>query len=336
MKRYLNITVLLLAGALALLQGCKKLPDGFISPIIRYEEDPILIQKGRVKISSALNFDGSSRPATVTLLHIYDKATGKNVDELFSKQMQLSIWTGYYIPSIDTTLAMVNAKKKDTLVPPIVINQYSGQLEANVGTADLPSGDYTFDLEIKNGAGTRTYPKIGNFTLIDAPAYESPDAPYIRMSKVGDESTGAANLTGASELEIKVDYAGATTPNKIILKVVDKNDIPFNPTSGEVARRPNTGLNPVPPFLQTLQDYSFKTTLFNDRMEFDYVTTPFPLASLGNGYNIYYRIPAQYLKYSDQVKYPAGQWNANPRFSFRAYRPGTFTITFKMLKFTRS
>ena len=26
--------------------GCKKLPDGFLSPYIRYEESPIVIQRG--------------------------------------------------------------------------------------------------------------------------------------------------------------------------------------------------------------------------------------------------------------------------------------------------
>ncbi len=41
--------------------SCKKLPDGFLSQLVRYEEDPIIIQKGRVKVSSALNFDGSSK-----------------------------------------------------------------------------------------------------------------------------------------------------------------------------------------------------------------------------------------------------------------------------------
>ena len=68
------------------MSGCKKLPDGFLSPIIRYEEDPILISKGRVYVSSALNFDGSSKPAKVKLLHVYNKTTGEIVDDIFFKK----------------------------------------------------------------------------------------------------------------------------------------------------------------------------------------------------------------------------------------------------------
>ncbi len=51
------LALIVFAGAYT---SCKKLPDGFISALVRYEEDPIIIQKGRVKVSSALNFDGST------------------------------------------------------------------------------------------------------------------------------------------------------------------------------------------------------------------------------------------------------------------------------------
>ena len=63
MKSTNLIKILLAITCVITLAACKKLPDGFLSSIIRYEEDPILIAKGRVYVTSALNLDGSVRPA---------------------------------------------------------------------------------------------------------------------------------------------------------------------------------------------------------------------------------------------------------------------------------
>ena len=330
MKSTYIIKILLAIACILALDACKKLPDGFLSPIIRYEEDPILISKGQVYVSSALNFDGSSKPAKVKLLHVYNKVTGENVDNLFFAKDTITVWTALYDPKLDTTLERVQAKQKIDIVPPIVVNENSGQLEANFLTLNLPSGDYSFDLEISNGAGSKVYEKIGNFTLLDVPPFQAhPElgTPYIRMIKVGNEGLGS-NLTGTDNVEVDIQRT-SDAPNKVIVKMVDKNGVPFNPEGGEIARRPNTGNNPIPPFLQTLQDYSLKSELFSDRMEFSYGTIPFPLSSLGNGYNIYYRIPTQFFSHTNQVSFPDGEWSANPRFVFRAFVPGTYVITFK-------
>lgn len=324
MKRIKYLLVLVLLTGM--FNSCKKVPDGFLSPLVRYEEDPIIIQKGRTKVSSALNFDGSTKPAKIRMVHIYDKATGKIVDDMFLKQYPIKIWTALYDSKTDTTLALIAAKQKDTLMTPIVINDVSGQVEANFTTFNLPSGDYEFDLEISNGASTMLYPKLGQIQLIDAPAFEAnPElgTPYLRMIRVGNESMGTSIFSPIVSVERTADE-----PNKVILKIVDKNGVPFNPNAGEILRRPNGGVNPIPPYLQTLQDYSLKTEVFDDRMEFTFGVLPFPLASLGNGYNIYYRIPTQFFSHDDQVKYPDGQYSANPRFVFRAYLPGTYLITY--------
>lgn len=325
------IKLLFIAITLAELSvGCKKLPDGFLSPYIRYEESPIVIQRGRVKVSSALNFDGSSRPGKVKLVHIYDKSTGAVVDDIFLKKYTIKTWKALYNPKTDTTLELIQAKQEDSEVTPIRINDASGQVEANFTTLYVPMGNYVFDLEITNDNGTRLYEKIGEFQIVDAKPYEAdPEigTNYVRMIKVGNESQGE-NLTGTINVEAQIERT-ADAPNKIIVKMVDKNGVPFNPAAGEIQRRPNTGNNPIPPYLQTLQDYSLKTELFDDRMEFTYGVNPFPLNSLGNGYNIYYRIPAQYFTHDNQTKFPDGQWSANPRFPFRVYVPGTYVITFK-------
>lgn len=319
-----NVFLLILAASA--FTTCKKIPDGFLSDLVRYEEDPIIIQKGRTKVSSGLNFDGSSKPTKITMLHIYEKATGKNVDTIFSKKYTIKAWKALYDPKADTTVALIEAKQMDMEVTPIIINESSGQVEANYTTLYVPSGNYEFDLQISNGAETKTYPKLGQIQIVDAPPFETNPtlgSPYVRMIKVGNESVG----TNTTNTSVKVARI-ADQPNKVIVKIVDKNNVPFNPLNGEIARRPN-GSSVTQPFLQTLQDYSLKTDLFADRTEFTFGTLPFPLNSLGNGFNIYYRIPTQFFSNVNQVLYPDGLYSANPRFQFRCYVPGTYTITFK-------
>ena len=319
---------IIIITVLAIFSACKKVPDGFLSSLVRYEEEPIIIQKGRTKLSSGLNFDGSSKPVKITMLHIYEKATGKNVDSIFNKKYTIKGWKGLYDPKTDTTLALIEAKQMDLEVTPIVINESSGQVEANYTTLYVPAGNYEFDVQISNSAETKVYPKLGQLQIVDAAPFEANPTlgtPYVRMIKVGNEAVGTSVLTNVI---VNVERT-ADKPNKVIVKIVDKNGIAFNPKAGEIIRRPNAGNNPVPPYLQTLQDYSLKTDLFDDRMEFTYGTLPFPLNSLGNGFNIYYRIPTKFFSHTNQAAYPDGLYSANPRFVFRAYVPGTYVITFK-------
>src|SRR5690606_9076028 len=126
--------------------ACKKVQDGFLSSYVRYEEFPIEIPQGRAFVSSALNPDGSAKPLDVRLLAIYDRETGQNVTETFLKKFEIPVWTGLYDPKIDTTLELIDQKRKDSLVYPISINPNSGQVEANYATINLPTGSYEFDL----------------------------------------------------------------------------------------------------------------------------------------------------------------------------------------------
>ncbi len=319
---------LLLIVLISAYTSCKKLPEGFLSPLVRYEEDPIIIQKGRVKVSSALNFDGSTKPAKIKLVHIYDKATGNIVDDIFLKKYTIKVWTGIYDSKTDTTLELIAAKQMDAEITPIVINEVSGQVEANFATLNIPAGDYEFDLEITNGAGTNIYPKIGQLQIIDAPPFEAhPElgSPNNRMIKVGDE-----NDIVLAEVPIITINRIAEEPNKVILKFVDKNGVPFNPSMGEILHRPVAGNNPIPPFWQFLEEYALKLENFDDRMELTYAVTPFPLEPRGPGFNFYYRIPALSFVMDDQAKFPYGDRSANPRFVMRIYVPGLYEVEVKM------
>jgi hypothetical protein len=321
--KQIHIKVLALALAVSASGlSCKKVPDGFLSPNIRYEETPILVPQGIVKVSTALTLDGSAMPIKVKLLHVYDRATGQQVDEIFSKKYNIKVWTGLYDPKVDNTLEKIDAKRKDSLVYPISINEFSGQLEANFATLNLPLGKYEFDLEVSNSAGSRVYPKIGKFDLNAAAPYEIPAAGSQVAMKVGAETT--TKVLSPTIISVK---KLSDTPDKIIVYLTDKNGVKFNAAAGEIGRRPNSGT--AGGFLQTMDLYSLSVTNLTDRMEFVYGTVPFPLASLGNGFNYYYRIPTQYVHFDDPAL-PDGQYSCNARFSFRAFVPGTYEVTVKI------
>lgn len=318
-KMILKITLVSMVLAMGVM-ACKKVPDGFLSSYIRYEVTPIIVQQGRAFVSDALNPDGSAKPMTVKLIAVYNAETGENVTEIFEKKYTIPVWTGFYDPKKDTTLEMINAKRKDSLVYPISINEFSGQLEANYATTNLPIGLYDFDLEVKNSAGSKLYPKIGQFHLKEAAFFENPDPRTTVAMKVGAESTTKA-LPGG---RIEVKHINSDV-NKIIVRIVDQNGVAFNPKKGEIGRRPTPGTGIG--WLQTMQDYALSYEEYDDRMEFVYGVNPFPLSSLGNGYNYYYRIPTQYVKFDESLGLPDSEYSCNARFSLRVYLPGTYEVT---------
>lgn len=331
MKYLNNITWLNLMVAILAISGlysCKKVPNGYLSDIIRYTEYPINIEKGRTKTSTPLLLEGSSQPLSVKLLHIYDRSTGNLVDDLFAKEYPIKKWINLYDPLVDTTLEMIAAKQKDTIMRAITINERSGQLEGNLNTLELPAGEYLFDLEISNSTGSNIFEKLGRFDLVDAPFYEIPAVRSTVAMKVGEESDTKTLPAG----EIVVEWVN-DLEDKIIVEIVDKNGVPFDPAAGEIARRPVGGN--AEGWLQTMQDYSLGYEAFEDRMEFLYGVVPFPLNSLGNGFNYYYRIPTQFVHFDDDLEIADDTYSCNARFSFRAFVSGTYKITVTILGVTR-
>lgn len=317
-KIILNISLVALVLSMTTI-GCKKVPDGTLSSYARYEVTPIEIKQGRAGMSDAMNPDGSAKPFFIKMLAVYNSETGENVTETFTKKYPVTVWTRFYDPRKDTTMAMIDAKRKDSLVYPISFNESSGQLQYNIATDSLPLGMYDFDLEIKNSAGSGVYPKIGQFQLIEAGDFEIPAGRSTVAMKVGAETTTKPMPAGSVEVtKINEDV------NKVIVRIVDKNGVSFNPKAGEIGRRPVSGTGGG--WLQTMQDYSVSTVLFDDRMEFVYGTLAFPLSSLGNGFNYYYRIPTRFVKYDASLGIPDDQYSCNARFSLRVYRPGTYEV----------
>ena len=370
MKKYKNLNIAILVSAMALSEifsGCTKIGNGFLSPYVTYSVTDFSVIRGRIATSYSIVTDGSSIPMHIKWTHIYD-STGKVVDDLFSKEYPVDVWTATYDPTTDVTFATITAKRKTENLPPLVVNENNGTIEANAGTLNLPLGSYKMDLQVTNSAGTESLQKIMQIDIVDGPSVGiSPDPGAFSLSLLKAGTAGGAGALGGANNGVMfngnnnpyVDYTVtrfADTPNVFIVKVTDRNGVVFDPKAGEIAKRPNSGLNPNPPFLQNLQDYAPDTfTATDTSMNLKYPLTPFPINSLGNGYNMYYRLPSKYVQIDSTtawsnnaagVLYKGTQDThylgvyTNDKFDFavriplRIYVPGSYELNIRLLDVT--
>lgn len=293
------------------LPACTKYGDGFISPYVQYAVNQFTVVRGRTASSYSLITDGSSIPMHVKWLHIYDSA-GNNVDSLFTKQYPVSIWKEAYNSLTDVNYGAIIAKQTVVNLPPIRVNESNGTIEANSGTLYLPLGTYTMDLSVSNSAGGEELKKIMTIVIADGKSLETaPEQGAFSnsLARVGNAAAAVTQFNGQNNpFDLVTVTRFADTPNTIVLKIMDRNGVPFNPRTGELTKRPNTGLNPVPPFLQNLQDYAPDTYQVSDSaISIKFPLVPFPIASLGNGFNMYYNILAPYLHIDSTTT-----WSSNP------------------------
>lgn len=344
--------------AIIIFPGCTKYGKGFLSPYLQYAVNQITITRGRIVSSYSLNTDGSDIPLTVKWTHIYD-ASGNIVDSLFKKEYPVAVWTSVYDPNVDKTYAAIMAKRTIKNLPPITVNEHNGTIEANPATIYLPLGTYTMDIEVSNSAGTQKLKNIMKIVIQDGKQLET--APEQGSFANGRALAGTAPVTyffnGANNPFDVYDIVRiADTPNVLILKFTDRNGVPFNPKTGEVIKRPNTGLNPNPPFLQNLQDYAPDTYVVTDTaISIKYPLTPFPINSLGNGYNLYYNVntaavridstsawssnaAGNYYKGTADSHYLGvyndGRYDYSVRVPMRIFVPGSYEFTVKLLNTT--
>ncbi len=307
-KRYTNTTSGIMMCLVLFSLSCTKYGDGFISPYLQYAVNQFSIIRGRVSSSYSLITDGSSIPMHVRWTHIYDSA-GNTVDDMFSKKYPVEVWTAAYNAKTDTDYDLIRAKRTTDTLPPIVVNESNGTITSNTGTSNLPIGSYTMDLEVSNSAGTQELKNIMQINIVDGKQVElDPETGAFSISLLVAGTAGGAGSRGGNNNGTLYNGVNnpfvfytlirvADTPNLFVVKVTDKNGTVFNPKAGEIAKRPNSGLNPDPPFLQNLQDYAPSTfTATDTAMSLLYPIVPFPIASLGNGFNMYYRIPTKYVQ----------------------------------------
>ncbi|HEY5464739.1 MAG TPA: hypothetical protein VIJ95_15860 [Hanamia sp.] len=361
MKKYRKINLTILLSAIALIEilpGCTKIGNGFLSPYVTYAVTDFSIIRGRTATSYSIVTDGSSIPMNIKWTNIYD-STGKIVDDIFSKEYPIAVWTAAYDPTTDNTFASIIAKQKIENLPPLVVNENNGTIEANAGTLNIPLGTYTMDLQVSNSAGTESLKKIMQIDIVDGLQVET--APGSGDFANGRAVAGTAPVTyffngQNNPFSYYTVTRFADTPNVFILKFTDRNGVPFDPKTGEIIKRPAAGLNPVPPYLPNLQDYAPDTYVALDTaMYLKYPLVPFPIVSIADGFNMYYNINTAFVQIDSTSAwssnsagifyqgtsdshylgtYVNGEYDYSIRVPMRIEVPGSYELTVKILNVT--
>ncbi|NML21987.1 DUF5007 domain-containing protein [Pseudoflavitalea sp. G-6-1-2] len=326
MNTTINIRHLIavVVAALLVFIACKKVPVGYISSQVRYVSDTIRVPKGTNFSTDARGFevDGSSYPISVKLLEVRDLATGKPVS-FFTDKHDVTVFTALFDPNTDTTVELLNKKRKTESLAPVKMIEKSGQLMFNTGTIDIPNGNYTFDIQLNNGSGQRIFKDISTIQIQDIP---------FKVENSGGTAWFQDNSTISGDIGVptitfkKLNNDGY----QVRLKITDKTGTPFNPKAGELIKR---GDRP------TFETYAkFHPVQYTDTtMVCDFELTPFPMLEFpGYGYLMYYRIPSKFVTIDPGITTtPASIYSVNPRFAIRVLQTGTYEVTVKIPYVTR-
>jgi hypothetical protein len=302
------------------LYGCvKTVQQGFLSNNLIYTPNPFVAVKGRTTTSGPMQVDGSTVPFNVKLLSLRSKY-GKPMDAL-EKEYEIAVYKGN-ITEQDTTIELVNKKIGTGMYKPISINPIGGRIEVSPASNFIDTGTYVIDVEVSNMAGTKVKNNACEIKILPA------TIPYDITTQSATTSPANAEVyTTATGFAVTIARI-ATPENKIIIKFVDKNNVPFNPKAGQLIPRADR-----PTFVN--YDPFYKEEKTDTAVVYQYPaklpTFPlFPVTVSGGIYNYisYYRIP-----------YTANtlDLNLNPVIGFRLWPAegepfvsGTFIITAKL------
>jgi hypothetical protein len=312
-KNYKILFVALLATSVI---ACVKAPHGFLSTQIRYRDSPIQIVRGNVVETSAVDNDGSSAPVTYKLLDIRDAVTHKHADSIY-KNRDRYVYTSQFDPDVDTTVALLNSRRKIVSTPAFEFNEHTGGFTFFGSSANAPVGLYEFDISATNENGTKTYKNVANFNLYDGPVAQI-DAGGGAWFKDGTTTSGDIG-------EPKVTVTKLSPKGTLaILKIVDKNGVAFNPKNNEYIKRGDRS------DFETFA--KFHPLIVSDTsLTCNFEVIPFPFQGAAQGFTIYYRIPGKFAKIDPGfTPTPDRGYSANPRFTVRVFQEGTYLITVKL------
>lgn len=321
MKKVRIYHTFLLAALILSASACKKAPNGYLSAQLRYPNFPIMVQRGVLKETDPINNDGSSAPVIYELLDIRDATTHKHADSLYWKQERYT-FIGHFDPEVDTTVALLNTKRKIVNEPCFDFNVHTGAFDFYNTTINVPLGTYEYDIRATNEAGSRVYNNICTFTLFDGDPYEVETGGGAWFQ---DGSTASGDIGQPLVNVERISLEG----NRVILKIVDKNGTPFNPKNQEIIKRGDRS---------SFESYAkFHPVIYTDTaMICDFELPPFPFSPSSFGYLMYYRIPSKYGRLDAGVPPTADRiYSVNPRFAFHLYQEGTYIVTVKIKNVTR-
>nr|WP_249665281.1 DUF5007 domain-containing protein [Mucilaginibacter sp. Bleaf8] len=319
MKR--NHIIIFVAFIATSIVACVKAPHGFLSTQIRYRDSPIQVVRGNVVETSAVDNDGSSAPVTYKLLDIRDAVTHKHADSIY-KSRNRYVYISQFDPNVDTTVALLNSRRKIVSTPAFEFNEHTGGFTFYGTTANVPTGLYEFDISASNENGTKTYSNVANFNLYDGPVAQI-DAGGGAWFKDGTTTSGDI---GEPKVTVqKLSPRGTLA----ILKIVDKNGVAFNPKNKEYIKRGDRS------DFETFA--KFHPLIVSDTsLTCNFEVIPFPFQGAAQGFTIYYRIPGKFAKIDPGFTPTSDRgYSANPRFTVRISQEGTYLITVKLQHVTR-
>ena len=326
----------------------KDIKVGYLSDYVRYNEEPIYVTRGASEVrTSPLVLDGTSQPIKVKLLDVRVKKGDQWVTttDLTTPRYTLG-WTGTYDPFIDTTEALITAKRSKVRYTPMMILEGSGAAIFNAGTLDLPGSEYKYDLQVTNSAGTKTYKDVGHAILqFSSLPFEMTTDPYwmvllanseTAFTTIDQEKYSRVYENRNTVLSVK---KVSETGNQLIFKIRGKNGTHVNMKKGWLQYRSATGetnwLNPANGlrWLNCFQGY----TLTNPAPVYSDTSAVYTMASMrpwpylqpkANGYNFYYRIPETAIKSLDSltnIPYKR-KCKLNARFSLKINETGSWEV----------
>lgn len=314
-------TIYFLAGicvTIMMATSCTKDPgEGFLGNQFFYLSNPFTGIKGRVTVSVPLQADGSSAPLNVKLLAVR-KRDGQLTDAL-TKLYEIPIYKGEVTPA-DSTPELLAKKLGTKMYAPFNVNSIGGRIELTPATAFVDTGMYDFDVEVSNVKGSKVITSIAKVVI--TPAVPSQIVrQFVNTSAPNQEVTFVTRTSAVTTQRID-------GPSKIIIKFVDKNDVPFNPRTGQVVPRVSLPTALRYTFRELAPYYPEEVTDTALVYQYPDKTPTFPLFTLSNAYLASYRIPAQFNDLN---------LNINPEFSVRLFPTdgiasvsGTWIITNKM------
>jgi hypothetical protein len=318
------VTLLLIVAA------CEKPEIGYLSDNIFYNNSIYYVERGKTTYSAPIVSNGSSSPLNVELIKVKDSA-GNDVTEIFKQPQKIKVYD-QPVTYLDSTMALLNSRFKDSIVQPFKINPIGGRMEFTPATTFLPGGSYSIDLKVSNVKGEKTIENAAKIVLTN-----STGAPYqLLFKRVRDYSEGSTlNNTDDENITIDVDFVpGTQEETKCIYKFVDKNGVVFNPKAGEITRWMTTWpyLNDWDPYFSPVPT----DTSIEQQMPgligfsfpyFNIVVVEGQSWDQGGDALYYLKIPKGYLN----------EYNVNIQvaFAFRFHAQGTFTITTHLHKLTR-
>jgi hypothetical protein len=310
-------TIIVTAG----LSSCVKAPHGFLSDQIRYRDSPMQVQRGNTVQTTAVDNDGSSAPVTYELLDIRDALTHQHADSVY-KNRDRYVYISEFNPDIDTTVALLNSRRKIVEAPSFEFNKFTGAFTFFGTTALVPAGKYEFDIKATNENGSKEYKNVANFSLFDGPVAQI-DAGGGAWFKDGTDQNG-----DIGEPKVTIQKL-ASTGTVAILKIVDQNGVAFNPRNNEYLKRGDrSNFDTFAKFHPVVASDTSLTINFE--------VIPFPFKGAAQGFTMYYRIPGKFAKIDDGFTPTKDRgYSANPRFTFRIFQEGVYLITVKLQHVTR-